>query len=309
MQPTSPRAKDNVSQSHYSFDQYRGLIEVQLLRQKLNTVLAAAIPTTAEQIHVRQILVKTFADAEQVEKRLKAGEDFGEVAQEVSIDPSAKTNSGDLGWAPKGTFVKEFDDAAFALPVLQISDPVTSTFGVHVIQVLAKDANRALDPSILSQKQAVPRTTGCRWNGRWRRRIFSGFSRRTMCRDRCHLLEGVEGLFRNAEDGGQNPGGSLLIDSPMPMLSLGFRRTGVLDDHDLHVGLAAVFEVVEGTLGCEHDVADLSFELLVVSIPVDQGPARNTFGDDVDSPTRWDASAVREYRRVSQATRCWPAGL
>jgi hypothetical protein len=78
-------------------------------------------------------------------------------------------------------------------------------------------------------------------------------------------------------------GGSLLRDSPMPMLSLAdvvfvFRRTGVLHDHYLHVGWATVLEVVEGPPGCENDVADMLVEGLVVAVPVD---------DDTRSRLRW----------------------
>lgn len=148
------KLKDSLSKARYSFDDYRAIIEVQLLRQKLNDALGQAIPTTAEQVRARQILVKTFEEAQQVEARLKAGEDFGKLAQELSIDPTAKTNSGDLGWQPRGYFIKEFEDAAFSLPVMQISSPVTTTFGVHIIQVLEKDANRALSETALAEKRA-----------------------------------------------------------------------------------------------------------------------------------------------------------
>lgn len=152
------KLKTNIEAGHYSYDDYRKIVEVQLLRQKLNDVLAKEVKTTAEEIHVRHILVKTFDEAQKVEARVKAGEDFGKVASEVSIDPSAKTNQGDLGWSPRGQFVKEFEDAAWALPPLQVSAPVTSSFGVHVIEVLEKDPNHPLSPDALANKKATALT-------------------------------------------------------------------------------------------------------------------------------------------------------
>jgi peptidyl-prolyl cis-trans isomerase C len=147
--------KENISQAKYTFDDYRKIVEVNLLRNKLNQALAQEVAKTGEQIHVRHILVKTFEEAQKVEERLKAGEDFEKLAEELSTDPSAKTNKGDLGWSTRGTFVTEFDNAAWALTnPLQISAPVTTTFGVHVIQLVEKDANRALDADALASKEA-----------------------------------------------------------------------------------------------------------------------------------------------------------
>lgn len=148
------KLKESISKSRYGFDDYRKIVEAQLLRERLNNALGQEIKTTAEQIHARHILVKTFEEATKVEERLKAGEDFGKVAVEVSTDPSAQSNSGDLGWAPRGSFIKEFEDAAWALSPLQISAPVTTTAGIHVIQLLEKDANHALDEAALTNKRA-----------------------------------------------------------------------------------------------------------------------------------------------------------
>jgi foldase protein PrsA len=137
-----------------AYDAYRKIIEIQLLRQKLNNVLGKDVTTTEEEVHARHILVKTFDDAQKVEARLKAGEDFAQVASDVSQDTSNKDKGGDLGWFGHGQMVKPFEDAAFSLPVLQVSDPVTSTFGVHIIQVLEKDPTHPLDAQRLQQKRS-----------------------------------------------------------------------------------------------------------------------------------------------------------
>lgn len=149
------KLKQNIADSRYSYDDYRGIVEINLLREKLNNVLARDVKTTEEEIHARHILVKTFEEAQAVEQRLRSGEDFAALAKELSLDTSNKDNAGDLGWAPRGQFVTAFDDAVWAMNTpLQISQPVTTTFGVHVIQLLEKDANHPLDANALADKQA-----------------------------------------------------------------------------------------------------------------------------------------------------------
>jgi len=96
---------------------------------------AAKAQKPEEEIHARHILVATEAEAEAVEKRLKAGEDFAKVAKELSKDTGS--DGGDLGWFTREKVVPEFANAAFKLKVGDISAPVKSEFGWHVIQVLA----------------------------------------------------------------------------------------------------------------------------------------------------------------------------
>jgi len=88
------------------------------------------------EIHARHILVGTKAEAEAVIKRLMAGEKFEDLAKELSKDPGSE--GGDLGWFTKDRMVPEFADAAFKLEVGQLSDPVKSPFGWHLIEVLDK---------------------------------------------------------------------------------------------------------------------------------------------------------------------------
>ncbi|MGP8233524.1 MAG: peptidylprolyl isomerase [Methylovirgula sp.] len=95
---------------------------------------AAKAQKPEEEIHARHILVATQAEADAVEKRLKAGEDFAKIAKELSKDTGS--DGGDLGWFTREKVVPEFANAAFNLKVNEVSAPVKSEFGWHVIQVL-----------------------------------------------------------------------------------------------------------------------------------------------------------------------------
>lgn len=131
----------------------RELIRVSLLRQKLQDFMAERVPTTAEQVHCRHILVKTEEEANEVLERLRKGDDFAELAKEYSTDESNRDKGGDLGWFARGKMVKEFEDAAFALQPGEISDVVQTTFGYHIIQCLERDENRELDEETLKQRK------------------------------------------------------------------------------------------------------------------------------------------------------------
>lgn len=88
-----------------------------------------------EEVHARHILVDNEADAKKIAARIKAGEDFAKVAAEASKDPGSKAEGGDLGWFTKERMVPDFANAAFAMKAGQVSDPVKSQFGWHVIKV------------------------------------------------------------------------------------------------------------------------------------------------------------------------------
>ena len=77
---------------------------------------------------------EALAKAQEIEKRLKAGEDFATIAKAESADTGSGANGGELGMFKHGQMVKAFEDAAFALQPGQISDPVKSQFGYHIIQ-------------------------------------------------------------------------------------------------------------------------------------------------------------------------------
>jgi len=88
-----------------------------------------------EEINARHILVEDEAQAKTVAERLKKGEDFAKVAAELSKDPGSGKEGGSLGWFTKDRMVPEFAEAAFKLEKGQVSEPVKSQFGWHVIKL------------------------------------------------------------------------------------------------------------------------------------------------------------------------------
>ncbi len=93
-----------------------------------------------EMVRASHILLKTEKEAKEIRKKVKAGEDFSELAFNNSIDPSAKQNRGDLNYFPRGVMDKTFEEAAFSMPVGSVSEPVKTRFGYHIIKVIDKKA-------------------------------------------------------------------------------------------------------------------------------------------------------------------------
>ncbi|MFZ5816469.1 MAG: peptidylprolyl isomerase [Bacillota bacterium] len=122
------------------------------LQLKATKILSAEIPTAdpflklffdqnqklfdTREVHARHILVQTEEEALAVKAELEKGADFAALAGERSLDPSAKSNGGDLGFFGLGQMVAEFEQAVFALKPGEISAPIKTSFGWHIAQVL-----------------------------------------------------------------------------------------------------------------------------------------------------------------------------
>lgn len=172
---------------------FRKLVEQDLLRQKLYEDVTKDVTTTAEQIHARHILVAIITPAPtatptpadgptpdpnatpaptplptqaprddaqalariiEVQQKLGAGEDFATLAQEYSDDTGSAVEGGDLGWFAKDQgLVAEFEEAAFKLQAGEISPPVKTQFGYHIIKVEERDPARELDAYTVYQKK------------------------------------------------------------------------------------------------------------------------------------------------------------
>lgn len=107
---------------------------------------------TVEQVDARHILVEDEALANDLYKQLKDGADFAELAKEHSTDGSAAMG-GDLGFFPRGQMVAEFDEKAFAMEVGEISEPVKTKFGYHIIEKL--DKKEAKEATLEDHKEEI----------------------------------------------------------------------------------------------------------------------------------------------------------
>ena len=87
------------------------------------------------QLHAAHILVKSEEKAKELLTKLKSGGSFEELAMENSLCPSKK-QGGDLGWFGRNMMVREFEVAAFALKKGELSTPIKTQFGWHIIKLL-----------------------------------------------------------------------------------------------------------------------------------------------------------------------------
>ena len=104
--------------------------------------IIAAVPSTAEQVHVQQILLYNQDTAQSFLTQLNGGADFDELAFQAD-----QITRGDLGWVPRGYLLEpKIEEAAFALEVGQHSDVIATDVGFHIVRILARDPQRPLSP-------------------------------------------------------------------------------------------------------------------------------------------------------------------
>ena len=142
-----------LKQQGYTVEALREDLVSQLVSQKIYESLTKSVKVSdadlqkyydenktqysvAESRAVRHILVKTKAEADAIHSQLESGADFAKLAKENSLDPGSKDQGGKLT-VSRGQTVAPFDKAAFALATNQLSDPVKTEFGYHLIQPLA----------------------------------------------------------------------------------------------------------------------------------------------------------------------------
>ncbi len=119
--------------------------ESSLYRQRVSDIITANVAHEQEQVWARHILVADEATAQSIRTQLLAGADFATLAAQDSIDPGSKDKGGDLGWFGKGQMIAAFETAAFAQNIGEIGEPVQTTEGWHIIEVLGHEIRPLTD--------------------------------------------------------------------------------------------------------------------------------------------------------------------
>jgi parvulin-like peptidyl-prolyl isomerase len=151
-------ATNFLATAHLTREDYERLVAAPALaRQKITDALAAEIGQSAPQVRASHILLPTEQAADAARARIvDDGETFAAVAEEVSTDEGTAGNGGELGWFTRQEMVEPFAESAFSLEPGQISEPVESEFGWHLIRVEETDPDRPLTDSQINRlRQAV----------------------------------------------------------------------------------------------------------------------------------------------------------
>jgi peptidyl-prolyl cis-trans isomerase C len=132
-------------------DEFRTALKQSLEAAWMRDKIVSAVPKTADQVHVQQILLYNEGDANAVLEQLKVGADFNALAAQYEPD-----TRGDLGWFPKGYLLEPaIEEAAFSLQVGQYSDVIPTEEGYCIVKVLERDPNHPLSPDAYLALQQV----------------------------------------------------------------------------------------------------------------------------------------------------------
>jgi foldase protein PrsA len=140
-----------LTQNQYASEaEFRAAEREALVTAFVRDSVIVNMPATVVEAHARHIVVSTIAEAEDVLRRLQAGEDFAALAAEVSLDVTSRDAGGDLGWFAQGVlFQPELNEVIFSLEPGSSAGPVPTAIGFHVVQLLefrdqpVSDENRA----------------------------------------------------------------------------------------------------------------------------------------------------------------------
>jgi peptidyl-prolyl cis-trans isomerase C len=130
------------SEHGYSDQAFRSALKRAAESAWMRDKILAGVPSTAEQVHVQQILLYNQDTAQNFLTQLNGGADFDELAQRA--DPLTR---GDLGWVPRGYLLEpKIEGVAFNLTLGQYSDVIATDVGFHIIRILARESERPLSP-------------------------------------------------------------------------------------------------------------------------------------------------------------------
>lgn len=154
--------RQQLNDYQISNEMYREIVYLNLLTAQLNSYLVEHMSTVADQVHLHIIAVTDYEAAQDAFARIEAGEDFADVAEEVSIDASA-ADGGDLGWIPPviipdyGYLIASLEVNEPTSPLAYYSDSTTSSTpsAYYIFMVSEKESGRELDEDHLAILQSM----------------------------------------------------------------------------------------------------------------------------------------------------------
>jgi hypothetical protein len=160
--------RQQLNKSQLSNAQFRDLEKVNLIENQLTDYLEARMPTTADQVHLYDIVCPDLTTAQDVQTRINNGEDFQTIAEEQSQDTNTASKGGDMGWIPLDALDSNLSSTAQNLPIGQVSAPVQTTTDAqaaesssdgsdtepyYLLMVTGKATGREIDPQYVSDLQ------------------------------------------------------------------------------------------------------------------------------------------------------------
>jgi foldase protein PrsA len=134
-----------------TLDDMRERLHSEMIATRMVNQVVESVPTRAEHVHARHILVSTEAEANRILSQLQAGADFAALARAFSQDISTRDLGGDLGSFPRGILTSEEVEAtAFSLQPGQLSGVVESSLGYHIVQVVERVPDQEISPENLN---------------------------------------------------------------------------------------------------------------------------------------------------------------
>lgn len=138
-----------------SAEDLRWIIEMRLYQDKVYEIITADVPESQDQVWVRHIVVADEETAQTALDRLNKGEDFAFVAFELSTDTTTNTLGGDMGWFGTGVKDQMLESIAFSLSIGQISEPIQTTAGWEIIQVLGHEVRQLTEDEFNQARSAA----------------------------------------------------------------------------------------------------------------------------------------------------------
>ena len=155
-----------LNESQLPEDQFRDLIRVSIISQRLNQYLINQMSNTIEQVHLWDIVLPDTTTATDVKSRIDAGEDFSTIARELSQDSDTQAKGGDMGWIPLKALDSTLETVASKLEIGEVSYPVQTTAAQQQAQSSQQDQSCYLlmvtekDPARVIDQQYIPYLQG-----------------------------------------------------------------------------------------------------------------------------------------------------